>query len=168
MQSVFHSCATPGTPMRLRAAPNPDDIDAIRLWFKRLSDCVQAVDYEAAYPLFADDLIAFGTFSDFVTERPTVVKEQWSQVWPTIRNFRWRLDGVQAIVSADRLSAVGMAIFDSDGFNQDGTRFDRPGRATVAFSRRASNDDWVAVHTHMSLFRGTPSRSFGTFSGPTG
>ena len=97
-----------------------------------------------------------------------MVKEQWSNVWPTIRNFRWRLDGVEAIVSPDRLSAVGMAIFDSDGFNQDGSRFDRPGRATVAFARKSVGEDWVAVHTHMSLFRGTPSRSFGKFSGPNG
>jgi ketosteroid isomerase-like protein len=154
--------------MRLRAPPSQEDIDGIRRWFKRLSDCVQAVDFEAAYPLFADDLIAFGTFSDFVTERPTVVKEQWANVWPTIRNFRWRLDGVQAIVSPERLSAVGMGIFDSDGFQEDGTRFDRPGRATVAFARGSTRDDWVAVHTHMSLFRGTPSRSFGKFTGPTG
>ena len=154
--------------MRLRTTPDAKDVDGIRRWFKRLSDCVQAVDFEAAFPLFAEDLIAFGTFSDFVSERPTVVKEQWSNVWPTIRNFRWRLDGVEAIVSPDRLSSVGMAIFDSDGFNQDGSRFDRPGRATVAFARKAVGEDWVAVHTHMSLFRGTPSRSYGKFSGPNG
>ena len=154
--------------MRLRTTPSVDDVEAIRRWFTRLSECVQAVDYEAAYPLFADDLIAFGTFSDFVSERPIVVNEQWSNVWPTIRNFRWRLDGVQTIVSPDRLNSVGLAIFDSDGFNKDGGRFDRSGRATVAFARRSTDDDWVAVHTHMSLFRGTPSRSFGKFSGPSG
>jgi ketosteroid isomerase-like protein len=154
--------------MRLRKTPGKDDIEAVRRWFKRLSDCVQAVDFEAAYPLFADDLIAFGTFSDFVSERPIVVKEQWQNVWPTIRNFRWRLDGVQALVSSDRLSSVGMAIFDSDGFNEDGSGFDRPGRATVVFARPSTAADWVAVHTHMSLFRGTPSRSFGRFSGRNG
>lgn len=152
--------------MRLRTDPLTEDIDGIRRWLKSLSDCVQAVDYEAAYPLFADDLIAFGTFSDFVSERPIVVKEQWSNVWPTIRNFRWRLDKVHAIVSPDRLNATGLAIFDSDGFAEDGSRFDRAGRATVVFARRAIGEDWVAVHTHMSLFRGTPSRSFGKFSGP--
>jgi ketosteroid isomerase-like protein len=149
----------------MRTAPDTEDIDKIRRWFKRLADCVRAVDYEAAYPLFAEDLIAFGTFNDFVSERPIVVREQWMNVWPTIRDFRWRLDGVQAIVSPDRLSAVGMAIFDSDGFHQDGGRFDRRGRATVVFARARVGDDWIAVHTHMSLFRGTPGQSFGRFSG---
>lgn len=149
--------------MRLRKDPAPEDLERIRYWFARLAECVQAVDYAAAYPLFADDLVAFGTFTDFVSERPDVVREQWMNVWPTIRNFRWRLDGVQAIVSPDRLGAVGLAVFDSDGFRQDGTRFDRRGRATVAFARSAVGDDWVAVHTHMSLFRGTPDRSHGRF-----
>ncbi len=152
--------------MRLISTPAADDLDAVRRWFRQLADHVRAVDFEGAYSLFADDLIAFGTYSDFVTERPQVVKEQWNNVWPTIRNFHWRLDGVRAIVSPDRLSAIGMAIFDSDGFAEDGTRFDRPGRATVGFSRKGVGEGWVAVHTHMSLFRGTPSRSYGRFSGP--
>ena len=152
--------------MRLISTPAADDLEAVRRWFKQLADHVRAVDFEGAYPLFADDLIAFGTFSDFVTERPAVVKEQWNNVWPTIRNFHWRLDGVRAIVSPDRLGAIGMAIFDSDGFHEDGTKFARPGRATVGFARKAVGESWIAVHTHMSLFRGTPSRSYGRFTGP--
>jgi ketosteroid isomerase-like protein len=152
--------------MRLISTPEADDLEAVRRWFEQLSDCVRSVDFERAYPLFADDLVAFGTFKDFVSERATVVEEQWKNVWPTIRNFRWRLDGVKAMVSPDRLSAVGLAVFDSDGFGEDGGRFERPGRATVAFARKAVGDPWVAIHTHMSLFRGTPSRSFGRFSGP--
>ena len=102
-------------------------------------------------------------FNDFVTERPVVVREQWMNVWPTIRNFRWRLDGVQAMVAGDRLSAVGLAIFDSDGFDPQGMKFDRRGRATVAFRRVRIGDPWIAIHTHMSLFRGTPDRSHGKF-----
>lgn len=149
--------------MRLRIDPDAEDLRLARAWFERLADCVRAVDYEAAYPLFADDLIAFGTFNDFVTERPVVVREQWQNVWPTIRNFRWRLDGAQALVADDRLSAVGLAIFDSDGFKEDGTKFDRRGRATVVFKRAKIGDPWVATHTHMSLFRGTPDRSHGKF-----
>jgi len=32
---------------------------------------------------------------------------------------------------------------------------------TVALSRARVGEDWVADHTHMSLFRDVPSRSFG-------
>lgn len=152
--------------MKLRGEPAPEDLEAIRRWFKRLSDHVQAVDYEGAHPLFAEDMIAFGTFTDFMIGRDKAEREQWRNVWGTIRQFRWRLDGTQAIVSADRLTAIGMAIFDSDGFMSDGTKFDRRGRATVTFARARIGDPWVATHTHMSLFRGTPDRSHGSFVGP--
>ncbi|WP_119420589.1 YybH family protein [Desertibaculum subflavum] len=149
--------------MKLRAAPDPADLDLIRQWFKRLSDHVQAIDYEGARPIFAEDMIAFGTFTDFMFDRESAERQQWRNVWGTIRNFRWRLDEVQAIVSADRLTAVGMGVFDSDGFREDGTKFDRKGRATVSFARTKIGDPWIATHTHMSLFRGTPDRSHGQF-----
>jgi len=151
--------------MAMRAAPDATDLEAVRHWFARLADCVRSVDYEAAFPLFAKDLVAFGTYDDFVTGREQVMEAQWTKVWPTIRDFRWRLDEVTAIVSPDRLAAAGLAIFESDGFRRDGTRFDRRGRATVVLARAEVGADWVAEHSHMSLFRGTPDQSFGVPGG---
>ena len=136
-------------------------IERVKAWFSELAQHVRAVDFAGARPLFAEDLIAFGTFSDFIMGRVAVETAQWRNVWPFIRDFRWRLDGAKALVAEDRLSAVGMAIFDSTGFGADGSPYPRPGRATVAFRRARIGDDWVAQHTHMSLFRGVPDRSFG-------
>ena len=65
------------------------------------------------------------------------------------------------MVSPDRLFAVGLAIFDSTGYREDGTTFDRPGRAKVTFDRDKIGDPWIANHTHMSLFRDVPSVSHG-------
>ena len=141
--------------------PDPDDLDRVKAWFRRLSEHVQAVDFEGARPIFAEDMIAFGTFENFITGRDRVEAAQWRNVWPVTSGFRWRIDDIRALVSADRLSAVGMAVFDSTGYHPDGTPYDRPGRATIAFSRPAIGEDWIADHTHMSLFRDVPSRSFG-------
>ena len=138
-----------------------EDVERVSAWFVRLAEHVCAVDFAGARPLFAEDLIAFGTFSDFIMGREAVETAQWRNVWPFIRDFRWRLDEVKAAVAEDRLSAVGMAIFDSTGFRENGNPYPRPGRATVAFRRARIGDDWVAQHTHMSLFRGVPDRSFG-------
>ena len=55
-----------------------------------------------------------------------------------------------------------MAVFDSTGHSEDGKPYDRPGRATVVLGRTALGDEWVAQHTHMSLFRDLPTRSFGS------
>jgi ketosteroid isomerase-like protein len=138
-----------------------DDVERVRAWFARLAEHVRAVDFAGARAIFAEDLIAFGTYSDFVTGREAVEATQWRKVWPFISDFRWRLGEAKALVAADRLSAVGMAVFDSTGYREDGSPYDRPGRATVAFRRPRIAADWVAQHTHMSLFRGVPDRSFG-------
>ena len=65
--------------------------------------------------LFAEDMVAFGTFSDFLVGREAVERLQWRKVWPSIAGFRWRLDEVKAMVGADRLFAVAMASFELDG-----------------------------------------------------
>jgi hypothetical protein len=45
---------------------------------------------------------------------------------------------MRAIVSADRLTAAGMAVFTSTGYREDGTPYERPGRATVVPHERWS------------------------------
>jgi ketosteroid isomerase-like protein len=134
------------------------DVAAVRRWFERLAEHVCAVDFAGARPIFAEDMIAFGTFTDFMTGRDKAEAAQWRNVWPHIDAFRWRPD-IRAIVSADRLTAIGMAIWDSTGYTPDGTPYPRPGRATVGFTRHAPADPWLANHTHMSLFRDVPTRS---------
>ncbi len=148
-------------------APHPDDLARVQAWFERLSDHVRAVDYAGARSLFADDMIAFGTFENFITGRDRVEQAQWRNVWGVTDGFRYRADAIRAIVSADRLTAIGMGVFDSTGYHPDGTPYARPGRTTAAFSRRAVGEDWVADHTHMSLFRDVPSVSYGA-GGRTG
>jgi len=141
------------------AAPHPNDEAAVRDWFERLAAHVRAVDFAGARPIFAADLIAFGTFTDFITGRDHAEQTQWRSVWPHIDEFRWRPD-LRVIVSPDRMQAVGMGVFDSTGYREDGTSYDRPGRATVVFGRDGTDTPWVAQHTHMSLFRDVPTRSF--------
>ena len=146
----------------MTASPDPDDLARVKQWFERLSEHVRAVDFAGAHPLFAEDMIAFGTFENFITGRDAVERAQWRNVWPVTSGFRFRLDDIRAIVSPDRLTAIGMGVFDSTGYHQDGAPYDRPGRTTVALSRGRVGEDWVAAHTHMSLFRDVPSRSFGS------
>lgn len=141
-----------------------DDTALIRRWFERLGSHVEWVDYVGARPLFAEDMIAFGTFTAFVTGRDAAEKEQWRNVWGRIDDFRWALDDMRTIISGDRLTGVGMAVFTSTGYAENGSPYDRPGRATVVFQRGGVGEDWIAKHTHMSLFRDVPTRSFGSKS----
>jgi ketosteroid isomerase-like protein len=139
---------------------HPDDLALVRQWFEQLAEHVRTVDFAGARRLFSEDLVAFGTFEDFVTGCDKVEQQQWRQVWPVTSGFRWR-DDIRAFVSADRLSALGIGVFDSTGYHEDGTPFDRPGRATILFSRAAVGAPWLADHSHFSLFRDVPSHSYG-------
>jgi ketosteroid isomerase-like protein len=143
-------------------AEHDDDVALIRRWFQKLQLCIQTVDFVGSRSLFADDIITFGTFSAFTLGRAATEQEQWRHVWGHIDQFRWRLDNLRTLVSGDQLTAVGMAVFESTGYSEGGKAFDRPGRATMVLGRRAVGEEWVAQHTHVSLFPGTPSRSFGT------
>jgi ketosteroid isomerase-like protein len=139
---------------------DPEDLGRVREWFEALSEHVRAVDFQGARRLFSEDLLAFGTFEDFVTGCDQVERQQWRNVWPVTSGFRWR-DDIRAFVSPDRLSAVGIGVFDSTGYHEDGTPYDRPGRATIYLSRAAVGTPWLADHTHFSLFRDVPTRSYG-------
>ncbi len=140
-------------------APHPEDVASVGEWFETLAKHVREVDYIGARPIFAPDMIAFGTFTDFMTGQPAAENAQWRNVWANIDGFTWR-PGIRVIVSPDRLQAVGMGVFDSTGYHKDGMPYDRPGRATVVFVRNAVGEPWRAQHTHMSLFRNVPTQSF--------
>jgi ketosteroid isomerase-like protein len=148
--------------IKATASVDPADQQKVVDWFRELAEHVRAVDFAAARHLFAEDFLAFGTFSDFVYGRDHTEQNQWRKVWGTIDGFTYRLDDVKALVSPDRLFAVGLAIWDSTGFTPDGKPFDRKGRTTVSLARTAIGEPWVATHTHMSLFRGTPDVSHGS------
>jgi ketosteroid isomerase-like protein len=120
------------------------------------------VDFVGARSLFSEDVITFGSFNPFTIGRDATEEEQWRTVWGRIDGFRWRLDDLRTIVSGDRCTAVGMALFDSVGYTETGTPYDRPGRATVVLGRGALGEEWSAQHIHVSLFRGVPTRSFGS------
>jgi ketosteroid isomerase-like protein len=97
----------------------PEDLDAVKAWFRELAEHVQAVDFAAARHLFAADFVAFGTFTDFMIGRDLAENNQWRNVWPTIDSFVWRLDDAKALVSPDRLFAVGGSDSTCDGAKAD-------------------------------------------------
>jgi len=128
---------------------------AIRAWFESLQRCVRAVDYASARPLFVDDAIGFGTRAHLAVGRATLEASQWSGIWPNIRDFRFNLAELRSGVDGDL--GWGIATWESIGFDEAGQPFDRPGRATVIFVRREGA--WRALHTHFSLYPGTPGKT---------
>jgi ketosteroid isomerase-like protein len=138
-----------------------EDRRSVADWFSVWGDRVAGVDFAAVRGMFAEDAVAFGSKVEMVTSLDLLEAEQWRAVWPTMEDYRYDLSTLQVIVSPDRLMAVGVAIFRSTGFLEDGSRFDRPGRVTAALMRTAVGAPWIATHTHVSLKPGTPAPSHG-------
>lgn len=138
-----------------------DDFNAIRQWFAEWSVNVAEVDFAPARALFEDNVAGFGTHMDVVEGLDNLVNGQWRSVWPTIEDFSFLLPTLKVAVSPDRRMAMGIITFSSTGISADGHRYNRPGRATVAFARTRRSAKWKAIHSHVSLNPGTPAPSHG-------
>jgi ketosteroid isomerase-like protein len=126
-------------------------------WLDTFAGYVREVDYRSARPLFHPEVLAFGTHRDVIPGIDAWIATQWDNVWPHTADFRFDLAGAHILASG--AMAVVIAPWTSAGFGTDGAPFDRPGRATMVFSR--SSGDWLCVHSHMSLNRGVPQASHG-------
>ena len=135
-----------------------DPTEAVRQWFTLLSAYCASVDYDSAEIIVAEDVVSFGTAMDIVTGRTALREGQWESIWGNITDFKMDLDNVHARGSGD--NAWGIVTWASTGYDSDHKPFHRPGRATVTLERR--DGVWLAVHTHFSLFPGTPQRTYGT------
>ncbi len=143
------------------AAAFEDDVASVKAWFAAFGAHVAGLDYAAARVLFAEDVIAFGTKVERMVSRQALEEEQWRAIWPMIEDYRHDLATLEVSISRDRLMAVGVTLFSSTGFHEDGSRFARPGRVTAVLTRAAPGAAWRAIHTHLSLKPGTPPRSYG-------
>jgi ketosteroid isomerase-like protein len=138
-------------PPVMRQGPMQDDI---RDWLRELQACVRAVDYDRAEHIFAPDVVGFGTFTGMAAGRANLRREQWSHIWPHIREFTFRLAELHGGAEGDLAWAI--CPWDSRGVRADGSTFARPGRATLVLERR--DGQWLAVHTHFSLYPDWPAQ----------
>ena len=139
-----------------------EDRDSVAQWYHSWDVLVTDVNFKAARPMFADDVIAFGSRNvEMMASQTELESDQWRKVWPTIEDYRYDLSTLDVITSPDRLMAVGAVIFRSTGLHPDGKKFKRDGRATVTLMRTAIDAPWVCTHSHISLKPGTPGVSHG-------
>jgi len=136
---------------------NAEIMQFFRDWLETFAGHVRDVDYASARPLFHPEVLAFGTHNDVIPGLDQWVSTQWDNVWPKTTDFRFVLDQASILASSDGTMATVIAPWTSTGYHQDGSPFARPGRATMVFSRHG--DDWLCVHSHMSLNRGVPQTS---------
>jgi ketosteroid isomerase-like protein len=135
-----------------------DELKPLREWDDMWGICVAAVDFESARSLFAKDVVSFGTHATFFVSGIDALQDgQWSKVWPKISDFEFLTSDLIGAINDD--AAWAAVPWASTGYHEDGSSFDRPGRATVTYRREGPK--WLGTHTHFSLRPGVPPQSFG-------
>lgn len=137
--------------------PKSSDIEPLREWFRTWEGFVRAVDFDSARRLFDPNVASFGTHAEIVFGIDQLVARQWSAIWPAISDFRFLVDRLHGEING--AYAWAAVPWTSTGYHQDGTAFDRPGRATVTL--RHDGTRWLGLHTHFSLKPGLPPRTYG-------
>jgi ketosteroid isomerase-like protein len=121
-------------------------------WLRIFETAVRGRDFAGGRELFATDAMAFGTWARAVTGLDNIVREQWQNVWPRIRDFHFEPGSTQVHSQGDSGWIAGSWLTEVTG--PDGRPATRPGRGTFVLERRGGK--WLAVHSHFSLL---PSQS---------
>jgi len=129
-------------------------------WLMEFESCVQALDYDTAKNMFYTDAHCYGTLIESVNSLKSLFEQQWSQIWPNIKDFSFDFDRLQYKTDDQGKMACLMLPWTSQGFHKDGSSFHRPGRATILLLRDSQTGQWRAQHTHFSLRPGTPGMTY--------
>ncbi len=123
----------------------------IAAWLEEFEAACRGRDFTAGRRMFAPDALAFGTYATAVRGLENIEREQWRNVWPRIRGFRFE---ERPVIQTAGDSAWIAAEWSSEATGPDGRPFRRPGRGTFVLARRDGR--WLCVHSHFSLL---PSQS---------
>ena len=128
----------------------------MRTWLSDFEAACRGRDFDAGRKMFAEDALAFGTWATAVSGLPNIEREQWRNVWPRIRDFRF---GEHPAVQVSGESAWIASEWSSEATGPDGRPFRRPGRGTFVLARRGGQ--WLCVHSHFSLLPNQSEASHG-------
>jgi ketosteroid isomerase-like protein len=123
-----------------------DDEAEVSRWLGEFEAACRGRDFATARRMFAEDALAFGTWATAARGLDRVEREQWRNVWPRIREFRFEEHPAMR-VRGD--AAWIAAAWSTEATGPDGRPFHRPGRGTFVLERRDGR--WLCVHSHFSL-----------------
>jgi len=129
------------------ATPHPDDLAGVQRWFDVSRACSGGRLCRRRRHV-CEDMIAFGTFENFITSRDRVEEAQWRNVWGVTSGFHFRERTSARIVSADRLTAIGMGALPRR-IPRRQYPYDRPAYPRSRCRARQSATDWSPITPHV-------------------
>jgi ketosteroid isomerase-like protein len=122
-------------------------------WLDHWQSLINSGDYEAARPLFAGHVVAFGSLTSSMSGLAELESRQWRQVWHRIRDFRFDKETATMFPQSATNIAVVCCLWHSLGKTQS-SWYERRGRVTLVL-------EWLdgglrCVHSHFSMEPGIP------------
>src|SRR5579862_1903926 len=96
-------------------------MDEIHAWLKEWQGLINAGDFEAARPLFSEDVIAFGSLTPAMAGKDDLIERQWSSMWPRIKDFRFSHDSLRTFADDGNRVVAAATLWQSLGLRADGS-----------------------------------------------
>ncbi len=122
---------------------------AIQRWMEEFAEAVRSQEPERGAELLTPDAVGFGTVVTQYDSRDELERQQWADVWPRTRGFRF--DEIVGCWREPTTTTVAARWSSTDA--ESGSI--RHGRATLVLIQ--GDGSVRAVHTHFSLNPGTAS-----------
>jgi len=122
-------------------------------WLDTWQGYINSGQYEAARPLFSDDVVAFGTVTGVMKGITDLENRQWRQVWHRIKNFCFDKDTATIYSEPNSAFATVSCLWHSLGKTK-ATWYERRGRVTLVLSKQVASI--CCVHSHFSMEPGIP------------
>ncbi len=129
------------------ASPAASLREQVSDWLERFASSVRDRRYDDARALFSQAVQGFGSSAYAVAGLASLEQNEWRAIWHNSSSFRFELSELR--VFGETSPIVAAVPWSSVGYDATGAPFQRPGRATVVFSREGER--LLAVHTHFSL-----------------
>ncbi len=105
---------------------------------------INSGEYEAARPMFANDVVAFGTVTSMMSGLADLESRQWREVWYRIKDFQFDKETAQTFLDPSAGMAVICCLWHSFGKTKT-SWYERRGRVTLVL--RAAEGGLCCVHT---------------------
>lgn len=116
----------------------------IESWLRKFEEYIRNRQYEAAFPLYSKDAVAFGTRVNHLSDMSEYATYQWHKIWDKSKNFTF----TEILSSGKDESIYFCATLWSNQTEVDGIEITRTGRATFVFKN--TNNSLVCIHSHFS------------------
>lgn len=133
----------------------------IEAWLTTWQRFINETAYEAAQPLFADEVVAFGTVTGYMRGLADLENRQWRQVWYRIKDFTFETESLEVFGESASNVVTLACLWHSLGQAPDGW-YKRRGRVTLVL--RKPSTGLQCVHSHFSMEPGIPAVAGGAAS----